>query len=103
MTDLELTRLCAEAMFPNAPIHILTDDGLSSVVVSSLDWGGLYDPLHDDAQAMALLKRFHLMVDTRELNPEWNVWSVDENGQSVGSDLNRCIVECVAEMRTAKA
>ena len=47
MTDLELTKLCAEAMgIEISPVR--HGDGDFS----------LYDPLHDDAQAMALVKKF---------------------------------------------
>jgi hypothetical protein len=70
----------------------------------------LYDPLHDDAQAMALVKKFGL--DIGEFSApigrgDWGVsrsalgWSVDWSGRN--SNLNRAIVECVAKMQQAKA
>lgn len=98
-SDLEMTRLCAQAMgfveISNIPGGVL--------VCALLGAPERYDPLHDDAQAMALLKRFRPMIDTRDVSPPWNVWDVIGCGQSVGSDLNRCIVECVAQSQAAKA
>ena len=96
MTDLELTRLCAEAMFDR------------------LEWEQRlfnYDPLHDDAQAMALVKKFRLLI---ELNPNILGRQVRVSGSEIASDippfdkcnyetaLNRAICECVAKMQAAK-
>lgn len=100
MTDLEMTKLCAEAM------------GYSfAVFEGQVMWHGKnpYDPLSDDAQAMALLKKFHLrvswgyaeargapdgtlpvMVNPGGAEPPFGVHEYD---------LNRAIVECVARMQ----
>lgn len=110
MTDLEMTKLCAEAMsLTLLPAYrkgtILYDEGQH-------DWNGLmysrdgnhlfiqsgaYDPLHDDAQAMALVKKFDL-----NLQPDHEGWCVsDYTGDKVetrNADLNRAIVECVAKL-----
>lgn len=101
MTDLQLTKLCAEAM------------GLVEVHVSTRFpghwWDGsswhCYDPLRDDAQAMALVKQFGLECRM----PELGVWEVHEQidaGRSLtgiviyaDTDLNRPIVLCVAQMQ----
>jgi len=92
MTDLEMTRLCAEAMGYRG-------EGISD------HWGGLpifaseigaYDPLHDDAQAMALVKQFGLQLHQR-FDGTWLVtWRPLEAERK---SLNRAIVECVAEMQ----
>lgn len=65
----------------------------------------LYDPLHDDAQAMALVKRFVLCIQPPQFvrNKQWHVWSDHfAKGASTASgnstDLNRAIVECVARL-----
>ena len=70
MDDLEATRLCAEAMELPQPIENRngaiwcgghTTRGFSGKEPYRV--GGLhYKPLHDDAQAMALVKRFRLNV-----------------------------------------
>jgi hypothetical protein len=89
MTDLEMTKLCAEAMGIVQSMHV-NEDGL---------W--TYYPLHDDAQAMALVKKFHLEC-------YWNgsVWGVLDGpsgcAHELRGDLNRAIVECVAKMQAAK-
>ena len=106
MTDLEMTRLCAEAMglkqigannslFPQA--IVVTEPSLH-----------VYAPLHDDAQAMAIQKKFGLEIRTEWHNPgkstaklkAWIAYSVDEWASD--ASLNRAIVECVAKMQGAK-
>jgi hypothetical protein len=81
MTDLEMTKLCAEAM------------GVDEVEVGS---GRSYWPLTEDAQAMALVKKFMLNHLFRYR---------DNSGEFLEAvrytDLNRAIVECVAKMQSA--
>lgn len=98
MTDLEMTlemtRLCAEAMglewvadwlvCPKGDDHDYSDT-----------YG--YDPLHDDAQAMALVKKFKLILARRHVMSDDNTVTVfRDQGE------NRAIVECVAKMQAAK-
>lgn len=115
MTDLEMLKLCAEAMdLRLLPAYrkgsILYDEGQH-------DWNGLmyskdgvreclfvdsgaYDPIHDDAQAMVLVKKLDL-----NLQPDYEGWCVsDYTGDKVEvrhKDLNRAIVECVARLQRA--
>ena len=91
MTDIELTRLCAEAM------------GLK-----------FYNPLHDDAQAMALVKRFSLRVERGGMSgivgfmhtaKRWRVLADTPDiykYETWDEDMNRAIVECVANMQAEK-
>ena len=60
MTDLEITKLCAEAM----GYTVLDDftDINPSVARMCCKECECYWPLHDDAQAMALVKKFGLQV-----------------------------------------
>ena len=94
MTDLEITRLCAEAIGPDC------------IGNSENDWH-LYDPLHDDAQAMALVKRFQLYMAV-QTDRKGDYWSVTAGRvskhphESCQTDLNRAICECVATMQNAK-
>ena len=109
MTDLEITRLCAEAMD-------LCEDEQTTRSISYREeghiWvrheadpiGYMYHPLHDDAQAMALVKKFGLQI----LPPEpasagrWVV-SYGELGKcGDNTNLNRAICECVVKMQQAK-
>jgi hypothetical protein len=97
MTDIEMTRACAELMGYN---------GLSD------HWGrrpafttetGVYDPLRDDAQAMALVKLFELSIYQHQ-----NIATVTAykyGGYRVDktlSELNRAIVTCVANLHLAR-
>lgn len=99
MTDLEIMKLCAEAMRFTAEVGagrvwIRTSGDLPPT---------MYAPLHDDAQAMALVKRFGLTIIRNEEGAE--AWSVGAMGLDVSphdvddDDLNRAIVECVAKMQ----
>ena len=97
MTDLELIKRCAEKM------------GLD--VIQCPDFEGWwfngrndeeYNPLTDDAQAMALVIRLGLEI-RRPHSDEWWVMGNGLYGASVGdADLNRAIVRCVALTRKEK-
>ena len=105
MTDLEITRLCAEAM--GLPVFV---DAFGTMCLEErdVDNNREYDPLHDDAQAMALVKKmrmsvmFYPEIDGRKA--EW--WRVDgcppSNVTTRHADLNRAICECIAKMQAAK-
>ena len=112
MTDLEITRLCAEAM------------GIErkSVCIGWTDSGNQlfgddrsYNPLHDDAQAMALVKKMGLQIARYfdPCEPEVNggmvrVFPIGEDmyhypaRASLDGGINRAICECVAKMQAAK-
>ena len=95
MTDLEITRLCAEAMGVKLG-NFQTNDDDDRVPIDSYNF---YMPLHDDAQAMALVKKFE--ITTLPQRGKWSVvcaWM----GSDLHDDLNRAICECVAKMQKAK-
>ena len=105
MTDLEITKLCAEAMgfavikeskSTELPAWVTVHD--TSKAVANYD----YFPLHDDAQAMALVKGLGLDIQRR--TEGWHVYSRDNSSQSMtyDDDLNRAICECVAKMHLNK-
>lgn len=106
MTDREITRLCAEAMglwFG----HSKSDD-TDNLYVSSTGIAGpwvVYDPLHDDAQAMQLVKKFQLAVYW--IPDAEGGWAASYDfGPSVSAcdaDLNRAICECCARMQLDKS
>ena len=91
MTDLEITKLCAEAM------GIAWDKGCPNIMCAECDEYAIpYDPLHDDAQAMALMKKFPgACLDEFDLY-------VIMRGMDAPMDLNRAICECVAKMQKDK-
>jgi hypothetical protein len=114
VTDLEITRLCAEAMgwkplddvfpmFDGEPVGVyLKHAGVEDGVVS-------YVPLHDDAQAMALVKKFEAFIQppfhdgAGELMEGWKVDILvkdeREEVEAIDADLNRSICECVAKLK----
>lgn len=117
MTDLEMTRLCLEATgwkyLGAAGVSLTKEEcGQGPSIMSRKYPGKLWclsggndwwkdpdgfnicaccqaipDPLTDDAQAMALVKRFRLW--------EW----IRDGSLDIGDDLNRAIVACVAQMQ----
>jgi len=98
MTDLEITKLCAEAMgFDEHTLQVL-----------EAGWTGRsYDPLHDDEQAMALAKRFNINVTGDSFDGGETIWwsaniypsqSQRFPGDGGSEDQNRAICECVAKM-----
>jgi hypothetical protein len=107
MTDLEMTKLCAEAM----GIHATETAAGDMVMRRDANGAVYYDPVHDDAQAMALVKRFGLTIQSSaplfidhgshvERPPVWTVTgggpTINDLAWSGHADLNRAIVECVA-------
>lgn len=118
MTDLEITKLCAEAMgwrhlgavgVPVPPEGERDKSGLWCMSGGN-DWwihpdghhvcgpcSGIPDPLHDDAQAMALVKKVRILLD-----PDYGfpcVWQAATNTEdATNEDLNRAICECTAKM-----
>lgn len=99
MTDLEMTKLCAQAMdFPETrhPLNIpITPPAIY------IEGGFFYSPLRDDAQAMALLRKFPMDVFADRGTPFWRVRiAADHNkGYAMADDINRAIVECVAMLQ----
>lgn len=127
MTDLEMTKLCAEAIGFYENQEDFTDPGgevfaeLSDYPVRQVSQSALgrsdpmsaggvidvYDPLHDDAQAMALVKKFDLTLGRVKYKNDASPigdWMVCINGRLLvdDPDLNRAIVECVARMQESK-
>lgn len=115
MSDLEITKLCAEAMGFSWSEPMPIDHQVFvwvSVGTGSNAHGERYDPLHSDAQAMALVKRFDLCIGQgpKSVYTRVNVWTgmncEDEPGYSyaedVNGDLNRAICLCVANLQMAK-
>lgn len=107
MTDLEMTKICAEAMgytvLPE-PSGKERESVLVRETVASDPHPDVYDPLHDDAQAMALVKRFRADIfECRD--SRWRVTIEPPRGTLVeawNADLNRAIVECVAKVQARK-
>lgn len=96
MTDLEITRLCAEAMGCR-----------NKQYRGPWDWeeDKKYDPIHDKAQAMALVEKFNLCITppTIRADGRWGASVYPEIWiASSPTNLNRAICGCVAKMQTAK-
>ena len=91
-----MTKLCAEAMGFERVVH-----ELSNIVADYKR----YDPLHDDAQAMALVKKLRLSIvatsDGLWIAGPQGIDRTDFDIENV--DLNRAIVECVAKIQANKS
>lgn len=105
MSDLEMVRLCAEAM----EISVRRCCGSSECADQNLyliDGHSIYDPLTNDAQAMALVKRFNPMMHNID-GKGWTIaieWAGPSSGTLIENqpDLNHAIAEAVARMQQAK-
>jgi len=110
MNDLEITKLCAEAMdYSYSGIAPTPEDG-AVIILVDIDSdtvgarGVYYAPLHDDAQAMSLVKKLGLGI-YRETDG-WGCFKFRKSGPDpdVFSDnLNQAICKCAAQMQMAKA
>jgi len=96
VTDIEMTKACAEAMglnvigeAHNGHAYWVEDDEVHDQCI--------YSPLTKDYQAMALVKRFRLDIHSRS---DLNGWYAGNNAGMVPHvDLNHAIVEYVAKMQ----
>lgn len=89
MNDLELIKKCAERT------------GIGIVNGQSMFWlsgEGIYDPLHNDAQAMALVKKLGISLFFEGIGEKWEAEIEDETYYAFSIDLNRAICECVAKL-----
>jgi hypothetical protein len=102
MSELDQVRLCAKAMgcevweaSQNKPCHTIR-------FLHPVNADDQYWPITNDAQAMALVKRFMLKIDaftgTAEISWDGNVKFKTYSDLS----LNHAIVECVALMQSEK-
>ena len=102
MTDLEMTRLCAEAMkYEVFSTYVFADPAKSPHPNARCIWvrefHDPYDPLHDDPQAMELVKRF-----PRDCFLAFGAHCDEVGWEPLGLSLNRAIVECVAKLQSSK-
>jgi hypothetical protein len=92
MTDLEMERLCGQAMgYVRTDITIHDDDFKCYQEMND------YYPLRDDAQAMALVKKLglHISCHVDENGTlRWQVSDDDLVWTDAHISLNRAIVEC---------
>jgi hypothetical protein len=95
LSDLEAVKACAEMM----GYEVVQRNARKSSGWWSMELCKHYDPLTDDAQCMALVKRFKidcLAADTGN----WLAGMLTPCAYSAShADLNRAIVYCVAQMK----
>lgn len=89
MNDLEITKKCAEAMGVDAWTDI---NGRWYCYVRGQE--AIFAPLHDDAQAMALLKKFRAQLAMGGMLR----YELCQCAEFEHIDMNRAICECVAKM-----
>lgn len=107
MTDIELTRLCVKAMgmtLDDSPYNGggQGNTGFDMLGRAVIDWHNnvTFDPLHDDAQCFALVKRFRIAIGNDD--DAWYATPDYPHEEAESHDLNRAIVECVARMQAQK-
>lgn len=102
MSDLEITKLCAEAMgniqFRDGGFYRL-HDGAGMTEPAWFEF--IYAPLTHDEQAMALLKKFPIAIGVVR-GGGWIVACDATGGWRQYANLNRGIVECVAKLQLTK-
>lgn len=110
LTDLEITKACAEAIglagySPNGGALSKGSYAAGTIMV--------YDPLHDRAQAFELVERFDLVTEPDGSCPECDYWAATwinrsrTKGQRTVAvrkeiTLQRAICLCVAKMWIAR-
>jgi len=97
MTDLEITKLCAEAMGYTAFV-----DDVLDVIRLDYRYGVGYSPLRNDAEAMALVKKFKMQLTFDGFSRNWYAKDRLSELMTHAFDLNRAVCECVAQMQLAK-
>ena len=110
MTDLEITKLCAEAIGFKT-IQYVTGDGCLCHASGGLKHDFYFNPIHDDAQLLALVKRLSLQIhhhgcaDAKaSLVTVTGMWLPGTRKFSVcANNLNRAACECTAVMQKAKS
>jgi hypothetical protein len=90
MTDLELTKRCAERMG-----LAYTDFHLPRVILTGENAGEAYDPLHDKSQCMDLVIKLGLEL---RHNADGSWWVMGDGSSEDNPDLLRAIVTCVANL-----
>ena len=104
--DLEATRLCAQAMGVEMPDNDPVAMAFTQGRVRTAEGWTRYDPLHDDAQCFALVKRFDMVIE-REKDKTFGVTlfhGTYKSGKPVEvvrnePNLNRAIAYVVAAMQ----
>lgn len=93
MMDIEMLRECAEA----AGVKVWAVGDRLEIMNGLVSTGRPYDPLTDDAQAMALVKKFYIAIGRTQF--EWKACALLSKTPewSWNADLNRAIVETVAK------
>ena len=104
MTDLEMIKKCAEKMgvdvqLISKPKFKYLDCPYYVIPEFSEAQNEKYDPLHDDAQAMALVKDLKLQILPNRYHGGWWVSATTPHNAIGNADLNRAICECVARMQ----
>lgn len=100
MNDLEITKLCAQAMGYSGFRYHGNNPGYECASVNEIP--ERYWPLRDDSQAMGLVKKFRLSLDGVDKSKKWFAGDWKTVSFAMDADLNRAICECVAKMTLAR-
>ena len=107
MNDPEIIKRCAEAMGISICQETSGPSNGKWFRCDDYDFYDEYDPLHNDAQAMALVKKFNLHP-LPDGSGEWKVQGLTGKHQELSissdwhADLNCAVCECVVRMQETK-
>lgn len=95
MNDSEITLRCALAM-GYSPVSDGDPPLTIAIEIEGTRCTIPYNPLQDNAQAMELVKRFRLNIDSASRGNIWRVTAPTYEHYFFNEDLNRAACECVA-------
>jgi hypothetical protein len=97
MNDIELTKACADVS------GVLVELSGGQYWLKGYVADRLYDPLHDDAQCFALVKRFKLSIyQHQDLVTVTAYFHDGYRSERNINEVNHAIVECVAKLHAAQ-
>lgn len=103
MNDIDLTKKCADAM--GIPVKAFPANTIEYYWRIEPACFVNYNPLHNDAQAMALIRKFELDMHVHHSPEQGKIcyashWDGPERRDAYAYDveLNRAIVKCVAKI-----
>ena len=106
MTDLEITKLCAEAIGLKYTVLPALQGSecfdIESIIFHDGPYPVAYEPLMNDAQCFVLMNKMKLSIDAPSMDGLWHVTDYDNGVFTDNESLNRAICECVAKMQLPK-
>lgn len=102
MSELDLIERCAKAM--GFRTHRVSDKVFYCPDEQTSIPKGIWNPLKDDFQAMAMVKKLgiNFTAPTSD-DKQWYAWTYRQGEIAEHASLNRALCECVAKLTTGEA